>query len=234
MELRRGSLSEQVVAILRQRIDEGLYPRGAKLPSEHELISEFGVSRTVIREAIAKLKAAGLVTVHQGVGVFIQALAPIKPFWIESDLALVHETLAVLELRIAIEVEAADLAAARPTDAQLAAMREAMATMSAAITKGEDSIKADLEFHRLIAEATGNEHFLKLFNYLGELLIPRTKLRTFELTGQSRQAYLDQVNREHERIYAAIEGEDGEAARAAMRLHLSGAKQRLEGKATSG
>jgi DNA-binding FadR family transcriptional regulator len=234
VELRRGSLSEQIVAVLRTRINEGLYPRGGKLPSEHELIDEFKVSRTVIREAIAKLRAAGLVSVRQGVGVFIESLAPLQPFWIDTDLALVNETVAVLELRIAIEVEAADLAAARRTDAHLEAMREAMATMNDAITKGEDSIRADLEFHRVIAEATGNAHFLKLFNYLGELVIPRAKLRTFELTGQTRQDYLDRVNREHAKVYDAIAARDGAAAGEAMRLHLSGSKQRLQGKVQAG
>jgi GntR family transcriptional repressor for pyruvate dehydrogenase complex len=234
MELKRGSLSEQIVAVLRARINDGQYPRGGKLPSEHELIEEFSVSRTVIREAIAKLRAAGLVSVRQGVGVFIEALAPLQPFWIDTDLALVNETLAVLELRIAIEVEAAELAATRRTEAQLDALREAMATMNDAITKGEDSIRADLDFHRVIAEATGNAHFLKLFNYLGELVIPRAKLRTFELTGQTRQDYLDRVNGEHAKVYDAIAAHDGPAASAAMRMHLSGSKQRLEGKVQSG
>lgn len=229
IELRRGSLSGQIVELMQKRIEAGDYPRGDKLPSEHVLIDEFGVSRTVIREAIAKLTAAGLVTARQGVGVFVNQTPPAEAFRInKDDVALVNEAVAVLELRVALEVEASALAAGRRSDQHLAAMRQAMETMGSAISKGEDSVQADLAFHRAIAEAAGNPHFLKLFNYLGELLIPRTKLKTFALTGQSRQDYLDRVNREHGQVYAAIDQGDAEGARDAMRLHLIGSKERLQ------
>jgi GntR family transcriptional regulator, transcriptional repressor for pyruvate dehydrogenase complex len=233
-EFRRGSLSEQIVEVMQKRIHDGEYAVGEKLPSEHDLIGEFGVSRTVIREAIASLRASGLVVARQGVGVFVQPHAQTQSFRIEgADLAAVNEAVSVLELRIALEVEAAALAALRREQSHLDAMKEAMTTMASAISKGEDSIQADLAFHRAIGEATGNQHFLKLFNYLGELLIPRTRLRTFELTGQSLQNYLDSVNREHQQIYSAIEQRDGESARGAMRLHLIGSKERLQRGATA-
>ncbi len=107
-------------------------------------------------------------------------------------------------------------------------MRSAVETMSTAIANGENGVPHDLAFHRAIAEATGNPHFLKLFNYLGELLLPRTRLRTADLSGTSAQDYLDRINGEHRQVLAAIERGDSEAARAAMRLHLMGSKQRLE------
>lgn len=228
-EFKRGSLSDQIVEVMQKRIQSGEYPRGEKLPSEHVLIAEFGVNRTVVREAIANLRANGLVTARQGIGVFVHHQTPPQAFRIEgADLAAVHEAVSVLELRIALEVEASTLAAMRRGDEHLKAMREAMEAMTSAILQGEDSIQADLAFHRAIAEATGNQHFLKLFNYLGELLIPRTKLRTFELTGQNLQDYLDRINREHQQVYTAIEQQDGEGARGAMRLHLIGSKDRLQ------
>lgn len=228
MEFRRGSLSEQIVEVLQQRIHSGEYARGEKLPTELELISEFGVSRTVIREAVANLKSGGLVTTRQGVGVFVQHSAPLRPFYIEStDSDLVAEAVSILELRIALEVEAAALAAGRRDDKSLLAMAQAMDGMSKAIQAGEDAIQSDLAFHRAVATATDNLHYLKLFNYLGELSVPRARLNTFAIAKESREAYLNRVNDEHRRVYEAIEAGDSEGARGAMRLHLTGSKERL-------
>ncbi|MBS7706104.1 FadR family transcriptional regulator [Chelatococcus asaccharovorans] len=228
MEFRRGSLSEQIVTIMRQRIQAGDYPRGEKLPTEQDLIEEFGVSRTVVREAIANLKAGGLVSTRQGVGVFVQRQVPLRSFVIDDpDLKLVNEAIAVLELRVALEVEAAGLAAGRRDEKHLRQMRKAMTAMVEATEAGEDAIQADLAFHRSIAEASGNVHFLQLFNYLGELLIPRTKFETFKITGANREDYLKHLNQEHAAILAAIEGKAPEDARTAMRVHLIGSKDRL-------
>lgn len=228
MEFHRGSLSEQIVVVMQQRIHSGQYARGDKLPTEHELVSEFGVSRTVIREAIANLKSGGLVTTRQGVGVFVQQSAPLRPFFIESsDLNLVAEAVSILELRIALEVEAAALAAGRRDGDSLSAMRRAMDSMSAAILAGDDAIQSDLAFHRAIAAATDNMHFLKLFNYLGELSVPRARVNTFAIAQESREDYLNRVNSEHRRVFHAIEAGDSDGARGAMRLHLIGSKERL-------
>jgi DNA-binding FadR family transcriptional regulator len=92
---------------------------------------------------------------------------------------------------------------------------------------GEDAVEADLDFHRAIAEATENRHFVNFFNYLGALLIPRTRLQTFRLQDQSRTTYLERVNGEHEAIFQAIERQDSDSARAAMRVHLAGSRERL-------
>jgi len=226
---RRGSLSDQIASAITRRIHDGVYKRGEQLPTEQVLIEEFRVSRTVVREAIANLKAGGLVNVRQGVGVFVQRDIPHKPFFIEeASLGVVNDTVAVLELRIALETEAAALAAARHDQGHLDRMQEAMATMATAIEADTDSIASDLAFHRTVAEATGNPHFLALFNHLGELVIPRTRLKTFQIAGSSRQAYLDRVNAEHGEVYRAIATGDSDSARAAMRLHLIGSKARLQ------
>lgn len=226
---RRGSLSDQIVAVVSGRIHEGVYKRGQQLPTEQVLIEEFKVSRTVVREAIANLKASGLVSVRQGVGVFVQRDAPIRPFFIsEANMDLVKEATRVLELRIALEVEAAALAASRRDAASLAHIEAAYAEIVRVIETGEDSVQADLDFHRSVAEATGNPYFLGLFNYLGELLFPRTRLKNALLSGQVRQDYLNMFNREHGNIFEAIKRGDSDSARAAMRLHLVSSKMRLE------
>ncbi len=225
---RRETLTGQLVKVMGERIASGQYKRGDKMPSEQELIEEFGVSRTVVREAIATLRANGLVSTQQGVGAFVLNQTAITPFRIEeANLGVVNEVVSVLELRIGLESEAASLAAVRRTDAHLAAMRTAMQEMATAIETDGDAVPADLNFHRAIAAGTENAHFLALFNYLGELLIPRTRLQTFRLNGSSPADYLARVNREHEEIYNAIERRDPEAARAAMRLHLIGSRERL-------
>ncbi|HSD39764.1 MAG TPA: FadR/GntR family transcriptional regulator [Rhodocyclaceae bacterium] len=226
---RRETLTGQLVKTISERIASGAYPVGERLPSEQVMIDEFGVSRTVVREAVANLRASGRVTTVQGVGAFVVQQERSGAFQIEaSGLSVVQEMVAVLELRIALESEAAVLAAQRRTDEQLAAMRKALADMLAAIEKGEDAVQADMEFHRCIAEAAGNPHFLKLFNYVGELLIPRARLQSFRLEGVSMREYLERIQREHEQICYAIERQDPEAARAALRLHLSGSRDRLQ------
>jgi DNA-binding FadR family transcriptional regulator len=225
---RRESLTAQVVKAVSDRITEGTYKRGEKLPSEQEFIEEFGISRTVVREAIATLRANGLVTTRQGIGAFVLSDTVVRPFRIdEASLGLVDEIVGVLELRIAIETEAAALTAVRRTKAELDEITKAHDEMRAAIQSGSDSVQADLTFHRAIAQATKNQHFLKIFNYLGEMLIPRTRLKTHMVDASSQQDYLNRVSLEHEQILFAIRNQDPDSARAAMRLHLSNSRNRL-------
>jgi len=225
---RHETLTAQLVKALTERIDKGAFKPGDKLPSEQELIEEFGVSRTVVREAISSLRASGLVTTQQGVGAFVLRPASERPFRIdEAGLDLLKEVVAVLELRICLEAEAAALAAQRRSEAHLAAMRAALDRMNAAIAAAEDSVAADLDFHRVVSEATGNRHFTHLFNYLGQLLIPRARVETARHFAADPADYLRRVQREHEDVYQAILRQDPEAARSAMRLHLSNSRERL-------
>lgn len=224
---RRETLTSQLVRTLTERIAQGALKPGDKLPSEQELIEQFRVSRTVVREAISSLRAAGLVVTQQGVGAFVLQAAA-EPFRIdENSLDLIKEVINVLELRIALEAEAAALAAQRRAPEQVSAMRAALDRMEAAIAASEDAVASDLEFHQTIAEATGNSHFTHLFNYLGALMIPRARVQTFRFFADDRTEYLRQVNREHEDIYQAIARQDADAARSAMRLHLSNSRERL-------
>ncbi|MFD2263775.1 FadR/GntR family transcriptional regulator [Lacibacterium aquatile] len=225
---RRETLASQLVKVLADRVGGGSYKLGEKLPSEQELINEFGVSRTVVREAIATLKAGGMITTQQGIGAFVTQSAGSQPFRVEeASLDLVNEVRAVLELRIGLEAEAASLAALRRDDRHLERMVKALERMEAAISAGTDAVEPDLDFHRAIAEATFNVNFLNLFNYLGAMLIPRTRIQTFRLHEGSREEYLQRVNREHHDVYMAIRRRDPEAARAAMRVHLTGSRERL-------
>ncbi|EJN03631.1 FadR/GntR family transcriptional regulator [Phyllobacterium sp. YR531] len=230
---KRETLTVQLVKAIADRISTGQYSRGERLPTEQDMISEFNVSRTVVREAIANLKAKGLVHTQQGIGAFVLKDVPAAPFRIEEDnLELLEEIVSVMELRISIELEAAALAAVRRDEDDLARLKSSLDMMNETIERGESSVLADLEFHRAIASATKNRHFLSMFNYLGEVLIPRTRLQTHKMNDLPQRQYLERVNREHDQIYQAIRGQDVEGARAAMRLHLGSSRDRLRATAS--
>ena len=225
---KRESLATQLVRELTARIGRGDIKPGDKLPTEQELTTRFGVSRSVVREAISGLRADGLIATQQGVGAFVLQRRASAGFRIQQgELATVQEVIKVLELRMSIEAEAAALAATRRTNEQLAAIRAALERMSHGIAKGANATDEDFQFHLSVSNATQNKYFVDFFSFLGRMLIPRARVDLFKRDESARREYLRGVNREHEEIYLAIERQDAEAARAAMRLHLSKSRERL-------
>ena len=224
---RPRSLALELVEALGDRIRDGRLAAGDKLPTEAEVMAEFGVSRTVVREAISKLQAAGMVETRHGIGTFVVGPGDASAFRIEpQQLATLRDVVAVLELRIGVETEAAGLAAQRRTAANLAAMRAALAAFAAAVEEGRDAVAADFQLHSEIARATQNEHFAGLMATLGAQIIPRARLEASGVIDPQRQAYLRRVNAEHESIVDAIAAKDADAARAAMRTHLANSRER--------
>jgi len=221
-------LAHTLVERLSGRIRRGEFKPGDKLPTESEITRAFGVSRTVVREAMSRLQAAELVETRHGIGTFVRQGAGSRPFRIEPvERATLNELIAILELRVSIEAEAAALAAERRSGADLAAMRRALDSFGRQVAQARDAVQADFRFHLAIAQATGNRHFADLIRYLGTMLFPRTRVNSAQLAGEKRTAYLGRVNREHERIYDAIARGAPEAARAAMRAHLENSRERL-------
>ena len=227
--VKRGrNLTQQLVERLAARIGARKLKPGDKLPTEAELMTGYGVSRTVVREAISRLHAAGLVETRHGIGSFVRAPAARGPLHIDpEELATIKEVIAVLELRISLETEAAALAAERATRTQIVTLRRALDAFSRNIAQEGDAVDADFQFHLSIALSTGNRHFADLMSYLGTMIIPRSRINTARLARAERSAYLKGVQREHEAIYAAIERGNAEAARAAMRAHLAASRERL-------
>ncbi len=222
----RGNLAQGVIEALRQRIRSGEVRPGDKLPTEPQLTAEFGVSRTVIREAIAGLKADGLVEPRQGAGVFV--LEPPLPGGLrlhEGSAHLLSSIIETLELRSAVEIEAAGLAAERASPAQGARIRECFAEIDAVIARGEPSDRADFAFHCAIAEATNNPLFPEFLGFLGRRTIPRSQLAE---VGELPEGYLAQIQQEHRAIADAILRGDPSAARSAMRVHLQGSHERYQ------
>lgn len=221
------SLALELVGALTDRIREGSLSTGAKLPTEAEIMESFGVSRTVVREAISKLQASGLVATRHGVGTFVVGLGDAAPFRIAPEqYATLSDVIAVLELRIGIETEAAGLAALRRTEKNLADMRSALDAFETSLAEGRDTIGPDFQFHVEIARATQNDHFVDLIGSFGPKIIPRARLEAAEPALARSDDYLQRVNGEHESIFDAIAAQDVEAARAAMRTHLANSRER--------
>lgn len=220
------NLAQLVVEQLTEHIRIGELQPGDKLPTETEIMVEQGVSRSVVREAISRLQAAGLVETRHGIGTFVLPPPPVMGID-PATVTTVRDVIALLELRIGLETEAAGLAAARRTEAQLAEVRAALAALQQAARRGEDTVELDQRFHLAIAEASGNEYFRAILQHLGANIIPRARINSARLTHADPAAYMEQVGREHEQLVDAIARGDAESARAAMRLHIGNSRERL-------
>ena len=221
------NLTRQVVAHLSNLIGTGVLPPGAKLPPESEIVRQQGVSRTVVREAMSQLQAAGLVTTRHGIGTFVLDSATRQSFGIRAGaVTTLRYVLAMLELRISLETEAGALAAIRHTDEHLAEMRRALDSFRERLGNGGETITPDFQFHIGIARATGNHYFSDILNHLGPSLIPRSRFPTNERQPQEVE-YLVRISNEHEDTYNAIARRDSEAARAALRNHLGNSRERM-------
>jgi DNA-binding FadR family transcriptional regulator len=225
---RPRSLAQEVVEALQAPIRDGRVEPGTKLPSEGQVMAAFGVSRTVVREALSRLQAAGLVTTRHGVGTFVVGRGDEVAFRITpQQVETLRDVISMLELRMGVETEAAGLAAQRRTAANLRTMRAALDAFGAAIEAGQDAVTHDYRFHTEIAHATQNEHFGRLLDTLGAHIIPRARLDPkLSALDAAHLNYLRRVNAEHENIYDAIARHDAEGARAAMRTHLANSRER--------
>lgn len=218
------SLAHEVVDRVRSEIANGKLAPGARLPTEQEMIAAFGVSRTVVREAVAALRAEGLVATRQGVGAFVAEETQLRPFRIDAGgLASIAEVLQVMELRTGVETEAAGLAAERATRNHVKALEAALRGVDDALARGEIAVAEDFGFHRSIAEATGNAHFVRFLEFLGRYIIPRQSLR---LRAPDPAAYLAMIQGEHREILSAIRHHSPAEAQAAMRRHLTNSRAR--------
>jgi GntR family transcriptional regulator, transcriptional repressor for pyruvate dehydrogenase complex len=218
---REASLPVRVAKWISAEILEGRLAPGARLPTEQELSAMFGVSRNVVREAVAHLRAEGIVRSRQGAGVFVADLRPLPSLRLDRDeLADPQEIRKLFELREILEIAAAGLAAERRT-------KEGLAGVTAAVRHLEQdsqSIDADLEFHRAVAAATGN-NFIHVF-------LTFTSEHVRETIRAGRDALDPKVNKriqveEHRAIYDAIVKRQPDKAREAMRQHLINAAKRM-------
>lgn len=219
-------LSDQVADALAAEIRAGRLAAGAKLPTEAVLVEQFSVSRTVVREAVSRLKSLGLVDSRQGSGMYVRpaGFAPLN--FDVRHAASKGAVIQIVEVRRALEAEVAGLAAERRSPAELRRIRQAIAALDKAVQAGGDGVEEDVQFHRAIADAAHNPFLLSTLEYLGQFL--RGSTRVTRANEARRVDFARQVGEEHARIVAAIEQGDAPAARAAAAGHMNNAIRRIE------
>lgn len=221
-----ASLSEQLADALAVGIRDGQFSAGQRLPTEQSLVERFGVSRTVVREAMSRLKTLGLIETRQGSGAYVKA-APgpaLDRLMLEPDGSL-DAVIQMVEVRRALEAESAALAAARRTPQSVKQIRQALAALGKAVKAGGDGVQEDVAFHAAIAQASRNPFLLATLAYLNRFLLDATRVtRANEATRADLEAA---VHREHSAIVQAIDDGDVAAARQAGANHMVNAAHRI-------
>ncbi|MBE3639952.1 FadR/GntR family transcriptional regulator [Mangrovicoccus algicola] len=213
-------LVSRIITDLKDRISTGECVAGARLPSEAALTATYSVSRTVVREAIAVLRAEGLVEARKGSGVFVldrpeQGRIPFA----DLDIDRISSAIELLELRSAVEIRSAGLAAARRSALQLEKLIEGHRLLVGRVARGEPTREADFEFHYLIAESTQNQRFAEFLSVIRQGIVPRTVLGS-SAADPVLKAPNPHLVEEHERILDAIVEGDPAAAEQGMQIHL--------------
>jgi GntR family transcriptional regulator, transcriptional repressor for pyruvate dehydrogenase complex len=219
------TLADQVTEVLKNKMVGDEFA-GSQLPSEQAMAEGFGVSRTVIREAISRLKSEGLIHTRQGRGAFVRADRLDVPYRIDLDAEdLLGSLLYIIELRQGLDAEIAYLAAERRNRDQVAGIRRALADIERASKAGHDAVPEDLNFHLSIAKATGNPLFPELLRFLGRFLY--AAVRVTRANEDRRKEFYEQVRNEHAAIAEGIVRQDPEAAGTAAKTHMLNAAVRL-------
>lgn len=219
-------LAEQVAQALSAQISAGQPAAGDKLATETVLAQQFGVSRTVVREAVSRLKSLGLLESRQGSGVFVRA-AGFTPLNFDARLAVSRQAvIQMVEVRRGLEAEVAALAAERRSVADLQRIRQCMSALAEAVLAGGDGAEEDVNFHRAIADAAQNPFLISTLDYLRQFL--RGVTRVTRANEARRSDFARQVKNEHEAITSAIEASDAARARRAAATHMNNAIKRIE------
>lgn len=227
-QIKPRRLAEALVERFAQRMREGILKRGDKLPTETQIMAAERVSRSVVRDALSRMQAAGLVETQHGVGTFVLDMPAPEGFNVgPATIMLLSDVLDLLEFRLSLEVQAAGMAAERATPQAINELEQALKALLQGPEKSGSTTNADFQFHLKIAKAAGNPYLIDIMKHLGTKLIPRTRMNS-AYTGQSnRSTYLAGINAEHQQIFDAIVSRQVDAARAAMFLHLSNSRMRL-------
>jgi len=219
-------LSDRLAAHIAQQIDGGVLKPGDRLPTEQRLAGAYGVSRTVVREAVHQLKSQGLVRSRQGSGVFVTAPPAHRALAFDPKvLESLDAVMQMVELRRVIEGEMAALAARRASRAHVAELKRALLAIDSATDSGELGVEQDLAFHRAIGAATGNPQFVRLLSILEAYL--RDAMTVTKGNESTRPDFMEQVRREHRAILEAVAAHDEKRARRAATVHHTNGAKRL-------
>lgn len=220
-------LSDQVAQQLAAQIHDGRLAAGDKLPPEARLVEQFRVSRTVLREAVSRLKSLGLVDSRQGSGVYVSANPPYAPLNFDARHGASREAVVQMaEVRRALEAEAAGLAAQRRSGADIRRLKQAVGALDRAVRDGGDGVEQDLQFHRAIAEAAHNPFLIGTLDYLAQFM--RGAIGVTRANEARRADFAAQVRDEHVAVLQAIEAGEAARARSAASRHMNNSIRRIE------
>jgi GntR family transcriptional regulator, transcriptional repressor for pyruvate dehydrogenase complex len=223
----RPQSPERVAAAIRAQIAAGQVHEGDRLPTEMILSARFGVSRSVVREAIASLRSDGVVRSRQGVGTFIVSPRQTATLKIDADLTtdrLVFRN--VFEMRAILEIKGAALAALRASETQRQRIQEAFGRMRRAVDWPRDGVAADLDFHRCVAVASGNPYIGTVVGFLASQM--RQSIMFMRQNQSDPTGDLVAMNiAEHSAIHDALMARDPRGSALAMRVHITAAAKRL-------
>ncbi|MEM9358276.1 MAG: FCD domain-containing protein [Pseudomonadota bacterium] len=227
---RRGR-SLEIETYLRQQIAKKQLSPGDRLPTESALTQRFSVSRSVVREAIACLRAEVRVETRQGAGLFVADFDPNDlvqaPFW-NVDLAKTTIYVEVLELRAAVESEAAALAAERSSVADIVRIKEKHVAFQEIASAAQLATDEDLEFHLAVAMAANNRQFVEFFECMVRQTFMPVKMSEGPAKQAMEQAYLGEIAVEHESVLKAIADRKPQEARDLRRQHIHASMRRVQ------
>lgn len=220
----RKSLGDLVFERMHRAIKSGAYKPDERLPTEHDLASEFEVSRPIIREALRRLREQGFIYSRRGAGSFVRAVGMREPLGF-GQLENVADLLNCYEFRLTVEPAAAQAAAERHDAASLSAIRQALELMRDATNRQSHREDADFQFHLAIARAAQNSYFFTAMEALKDHIA--VGMRFHGASVKRETTGLTRVFGEHEAIAEAIAAREGVKARQLMHDHLSGSRERL-------
>jgi GntR family transcriptional repressor for pyruvate dehydrogenase complex len=213
------ALTDEAIARIRTMIQSGDLPPGARLPPEHELAAQLGISRSGIREAVKVLASARVLDVRRGDGTYVTSLAPallLEGVGFAIELLQGETLLEVMEVRRLLEPAATAVAAERITDRQLDELGDLMQTMRGVAADAEKLMQCDIAFHRTVIMATGNETLTSLLDGLSGRTV-RARIWRGLVLGNVAQKTID----EHEAIYLALKAGNQSLAQAAAVIHVN-------------
>ena len=227
MKIERKKISAQVLEQLNEKIKSKEFPPNQPLPSENELAKLFGVSRAPVREALSVLSASGIIESRQGGRSYVKELHLVDMMdRLTLQYISLEEVFELLELRMIMETEAAALAANRRNSSDLEKIKNALKGLEETLTNPDEvGLQADLDFHKYMIEATKNSFMVGVMDNIGDLYRKAVAFSLKKNLGLQRKR--ESVYLEHEAIYKAIESQDEENARKAMKNHLQNVWKKL-------
>lgn len=221
-------LPDEIAATINAQVQRGELTPGDRLPSERELCELYGVSRSVVREALSQLKSDRIIETRRGSGAYVLERDQRQSFRMQEVAIDERESLSLMmELIVTVEVAATRLAAMRRTPEDLKMIRRALIGMEYEIANDRLGDDQDFAFHQAIVEATHNPHFIALSSHLEQ--VARKVIRQARTNTRHQHIELiEAVQEEHQAIFDAIKTSDPDAAARAAENHLHNAAQRLD------